>query len=258
MTNSYRLINRKWLEKLTRRCFLTCSAASISSILLNGISWPQLGIPDPVTSYRRFQLAYINTHCHTSFSDAEGPGNSPQEIIDANKNHLDGIILTDHDGHLNYYEWTEEGSLVLRNRLCLRGLEITGTDELPLTSTKNPAYQHGWGHIIVVNTPSFAGRMIFGNGNPPTIIKTYSDFLSWLAQNPEGMGIFAHPDLYMVEESFNGFAAPPNAIAVKQMAGCELSSHSLGYSGLGNGKELRSSNEACFRQLLRRGWRIGA
>lgn len=243
---------------MTRRNFLTCLAASIGSRLVDGIAWSQLGIPDPTVSFRRFQLIYGNTHSHTSFSDAEGPGNSPQKIINANQGHLDGIILTDHAEHLNNNEWIEEGRIAQNNKLCLRGFEITGTDELALTSTKNPAYQHGWGHIIVVNTPSFAGRMIFGDGNPPKITKTFNDFLAWLASNPEGMGIFAHPDLYMIEESFNGFAAPPNITTIDRMVGCELSSHGLKYSGLDNGKELRSSNEACYRQLLRRGWRVGA
>jgi hypothetical protein len=172
------------------------------------------------------------------------------------------VILTDHAEHLNEQERQDQELLAAASsqagKICLPGYEVTGTDELSDTSSKDPAYQHGWGHLVVVNTPSFAGRTIFGNGKPPVLVITYNDFLNWLARYPEGMGIFAHPSLYMDKESFNGFAAPPNITAINQLVGCELSSHGLTYSGLGNGKELRSSNEACYRQLLRAGWRVGA
>ena len=224
--------------------------------------WPQTIVADPAKSYERYQTIFINTHTHTAFSDATQPGNDPQKIIDANYRHLDGLFLTDHGEHLNNAEWLKELELATANtrgsKLCLRAEEVTGTDELNQRSSKDPAYQHGWGHVVVVNTDSFVGRRSFGNGQPPKLVDTFQAFLAWLATNPNGMGIFAHPSLYMTEESFEGFAAPPNDPAIKQMVGCELSSHGLTYAGLGNGKELRSSNEACYRELLRKGWRVGA
>lgn len=219
-------------------------------------------VPDPAASYQQYQLRYINTHTHTKCSDAIQPGNAVEEIIRANYKHFDGLFLTDHGEHLNEQEWRSQQAAARiytrANKVCLRAHEVTGTNELTTFSSKDPAYQHGWGHIVVVNTDTYTGRRSIGNGRPPIIVSTYTEFLNWLESTPNGMGIFAHPSLYMTEESFNGFIVPPNNRAIEQLVGCELSSHGLEYAGLGNGTELRSSNEACFRELLRKGWHIGA
>ena len=222
----------------------------------------QQEIFDPGKAYEIYQVAIINTHSHTSISDAEGFGCDPTSVIQKNFRHFDGIILTDHGGHISAKEWADEQnyqqSFSGGNKICLSGFEVTGTDELGFTSSKDPAYQPGWGHIVVVGTGSYCERRVYGNGNPPVIVPTFQSFTDWLESYPTGMAIFAHPSLYMIERSFDGFAPPRTDQAVRQFVGCELSSHGLEYSGLGNGTELRSSNEACYRKLLREGWRLGA
>ncbi len=221
-----------------------------------------LSAPNPDTAFADCTAIYLNTHTHTSLSDATGPGSEPGDVVAANQKTLDGLVLTDHGEHLTEEEWAGERLLATRStqggKLCLRGFEVTGTDDLTQFTAKNPAYQHGWGHLIVLNTDTFCGRKRFGNGNPPTFVRTYWEFLDWLGAQAGGMAVFAHPSLYMEEESFGGFAAPRNQRDIDHIVGCELYSHGLdlGDKGLGNGRELRSSNEACFRELLRKGWRV--
>lgn len=221
------------------------------------VSAPQpIEVPDPASYYQPFQLVRLNTHTHTHHSDATGPGSTLTAVIDANCRRFDGLILTDHGEHLTPAEWRTQSAISASpGKLVLRGFEATGTGEVRGTNL-NPAYQHGWGHVIVTNTADFTGTRTAGNGMPPVLCATFTDFKAWLSRQPGSMGIFAHPSLYMAEESFDGFAAPTNEQEADQFVGCELGSHSVRYTGLGNGLDLRSSNEACYRQLLRRGWRV--
>ncbi|MEK7184032.1 MAG: CehA/McbA family metallohydrolase [Patescibacteria group bacterium] len=215
---------------------------------------------DPAQAYQQYQWIKVNTHSHSSDSDAIGIGSDPTQIVTQNLKHFDAVILTDHGGHLTWTEWLEQLALAMHyvvGKVCLRGFEVTGTEELSNTSTKDPAYQHGWGHLLVVNTSNYTDRRTFGNGQPPQILETFTQCKDWLIQQG-GLAIFAHPSLYMIEESFDGFAPPRNHAEITHMVGCELGAHSLRFVGLGDGVTLRSSNEACFRKLLRAGWHVGA
>lgn len=234
------------------RCIVCLFVAAIV-----GISSEPLRVPNPHQYYQHLQVIYLNTHVHTDHSDATGPGSSLTSVIAKNCQQFDGLFLTDHGEHLTQQEWHEQATATYAGKLIVPGIEVTGTGA-KATNNKNPAHQPGWGHVIAIGTTTFTGTRSWGNGSPPTICKTFAEFKAWLALQASGMAVFAHPSLYMVEQSFDGFAAPANEREVEQFVGCELCSHSVRYTGLGDGTTLRSSNEACYRQLLRQGWRIGA
>jgi hypothetical protein len=168
------------------------------------------------------------------------------------------VGLTDHGEHLTPGEWNEQAHFVSQyaqlGRTVLRGFEVTGTGE----ETKHPGFQHGWGHLLVFNSSDYAGTRLAGNGELTQFLGSYAEFHAWLRARPSALAIFAHPSLYMVEESFDGFAPPRTQQQITQVVACELSSHGPEYAGLGDGTTLRSSNEACYRALLRQGWQLGA
>lgn len=226
-------------------------------------------VPDPDASFERFMLVYANLHSHTDYSDARSLDPSdrfnpatPEHVVQANLDRNEVLALTDHGEHLSSDEWVRQGELATQrytsNRVLLRGFELTGTEEPPSLDAKiNTKLIPGWGHLIILSSTEYCGTKRIGNGNPPVLIRSYQEALDWLGANEQALGIFAHPDLYSVN-SFNGYGPPPNARAVDQMVGCELATHGIIERTLGNGKDLASSNEACFRRLLANGWKLGA
>jgi len=221
--------------------------------------------PNPKNCYAKYTVKYFNGHSHSV--DSDGPA-TPQRVIEQNLKTLDAIALTDHGRSITQEEWLNQEQLCksFSGKIAIRGFELTGTPEYRKPDgsfTINPAQTAGWGHIVVLNTSQFAG-VGQGDGEPLTTLETYNDALQWLATQKDALGIFAHPELYMTETSFDGYAPPPPDIRnliIPRMVGCELNSAGLIENGLVNDDEpfeLRSSNEACFRALLRSGWRLCA
>ncbi|MBI2589737.1 hypothetical protein HYW32_01780 [Candidatus Berkelbacteria bacterium] len=255
----------------------------LAIFLLRGLITAEPLVPEPQEEFQDYRLVYANLHTHTRFSDAKSdlPGvvatkidrdlAAPDQVINANLKRFDGMALTDHAEHLSDWEWAQQAQFTREystdGKVLLRGFELTGTPEPENLLQKLPQYNPGWGHILVFDTERRVAARQEGDGNSP-ILPNESNFISpltWMANEPGAVGIFAHPELYMterggIEQTFNGFKACPDDLpgAREKMVACELSSHGPEYTGLGDGKELRSSNEACYRELLRNKWRVGA
>ena len=218
-------------------------------------AYSQLLVPDLTQLYSGYQVRFVNTHSHSTDSDAVS--GSPGKIIRANLKRFDGVVLTDHGEQISRLEWEKQGSAARHycsnDKVALRGFEWTDPIarlDIAGNWTPNPAYVNSLGHVVVLRTAEYCGVKSLKGGQPEETGKDFGELLRWIAKHPAAMGIFAHPSLYPVETTFNGFAAPPRNLPtiVKQFVGCEL-------HRIGDGKEMRSSDEACFRQLLRVGWK---
>lgn len=142
--------------------------------------------------------------------------------------------------------------------------EWTGSTE---TGKYNPGYSKSQGHVLIYGSSTRIGQMSLRGGVPDEIVPLFGDLLGRLPEvRDTPIGVFAHPALYKVEETFDldgvapGYDPPPSAEALVTMKGCELTSHGPPATGatvgLGDGIHLASSNEACFRRLLRGGWQL--
>lgn len=212
-----------------------------------------------------------DTHMHSNFSDGF---NKPEWILKEAVRQQDFAILTDHAEQLSLAEGNKLQQLAekLQSSGKLVGIdsEWTGTPEYKDEQgheTHNPAKTAGYGHMLVYGSDAVIGQGMKKGGEPTLIAPTFARFLSVVQQAARGsMTVFAHPSLYRTETSFDvnddgqGFDEPPNPELIEGAVGCELSSHTLGategYRGPGDGHELKSSNEACYRLLLRRGWQV--
>ncbi len=139
--------------------------------------------------------------------------------------------------------------------------------ELEEFRKKNPGYAKSQGHVLIYGGKTRIGQMRLRGGVPDELAPFFSDLLELLPRLRDlPIGVFAHPSLYKIEETFDrdgqapGYDPPRSPQEIAVMKGCELVSHSPfdthRSSGLGDGVSLRSSNEACYRRLLRGGWRL--
>ncbi|MCA9388891.1 hypothetical protein KC644_04000 [Candidatus Berkelbacteria bacterium] len=227
-------------------------------LLLTASVGSQELIPNIDQMYQKYTSYTWNCHVHTGNSD--GKAGSVEEVVRRNLTTTAQIVaLTDHGEHLSQQEWRDQGQMAGLRWNLFRGFELTGTTVDNATKIFQPYNTPGWGHLLIYRSNTFTATKILGDGNPPSLNDTYTQALSWVEKRPETLAAFAHPSLYLVETTFDNFRSPPKKAIVKQVFGCELSAHSFPelYTGLGDiSKGLRASNEACFRELLRKGWRI--
>lgn len=226
-------------------------------LFLNRASAQEL-VPNIDQVFEGFSSYTFNDHAHTNCSDGEL---APlEEVVEANLSTTAQILaLTDHSEQLSRADWQIQGNLSRQRWNLLRGFELTGTEIDNFTKLFQPYNTPGWGHVLVYRTNVTTASRISDDGEPPSLSESYDEALAWLENHPQALAVFAHPSLYRTETSFGGFKKPPSDRLIRQFFGCELSAHGFpeSYVGLGDVRDgLRSSNEACLRELLRKGWRV--
>ncbi len=241
---------------MTRRQFLKIAGMGAGSVFAPTLLHAQSLAPNLGELYARYQVAYANTHAHSVHSDAVSA--LPSGVLGANLNRFDVAFLTDHGEQLSQAEWGEQARIAAQlsqnGKVALRGFEWTDPLERRTADgrwTPDPAYINSRGHVVVLRTDDYCGVAAKDGGEPYETGQSFLGLLRWIAERPQAMGIFAHPSLYPVETSFDGFRGPVPQLPtlVDQFVGCEL-------ARIGDGLELRSCDEAGFRELLRKGWRV--
>lgn len=138
-----------------------------------------------------FQLYFGQLHAHSSLSDTTV---SPEEVFSAAREAgLEFLILTDHGDSLTEETWASGGAAAAgqtdESFLALRGYEMSWPEDMCL------------GHIGVFSTADFTGWQ-----EEP--FRTYAagleNFYSWLAEQPNALGQFHHPNRYY--GNFRNFA----------------------------------------------------
>lgn len=224
-----------------------------------------------------------DTHCHAYGVD-DGKGKPPVALTvpllyKEGLKHQDFLIYTPHAEQVSKAEAKAldvvVSGLTGQGKLAGLGYEWTGSTEtgswkpweLDEFRKNNPGYARSQGHVLVYGATSRIGQMELRGGVPDDTAVWFSDLLLKLPALEEGpIGVLAHPSLYKIEETFDldgvapGYDPPPSEEARSVIRGCELVDHnpfdSAGPRGLGDGVTLRSSNEACYRRLLRGGWQL--
>ncbi|MBI4032121.1 hypothetical protein HY374_00265 [Candidatus Berkelbacteria bacterium] len=210
---------------------------------------------------RRKLVARVgDMHAHCDFDDGVGPYPQPGRVIErALGAGQQFFLLTPHAEQVEPREKTELMSLAAdhqyQGNLVDWGMEVTGSPEYRDAEgnlTILPGDIKSWGHVLLFRSARMIGYDDPSDGPNPNLdrpVETYADLLRAVAEDPQILAAYPHPELYPVETSFDGFRPSGS----RQFFGCELSSHGPdGYHGPGNVRDgLRASNEACWRELMR-------
>ncbi|MBI4185607.1 hypothetical protein HY524_00975 [Candidatus Berkelbacteria bacterium] len=233
----------------------------------NELAATQFKAPDPhqYLGSEGFTRLWGDTHNHASFDDGLCGCTKLFELALARQ---DFVI---HTPHAEQIDVAEANQLARYAADCQRegkllgiGSEWTGSTE---TKSANPGHNRSQGHVLMYGTSTRIGQMSLRGGQPDKIVVLFSELLTALPMLTDlPMGVFAHPSLYSPKETFDldgqppGYDPPPSSEAIVAMKGCELTSHGPPATGatvgLGDGINFATSNEACYRRLLRGGWQL--
>lgn len=179
--------------------------------------------PAPVVA-DGWQVYWGSLHAHTTFSDGAGPPH--YALAKARAAGLHFYAISDHGWWLTEAEWARTAQQVEQANqpgqfVVLRGIEWTHREA---------------GHITVFNTESMLNR------NQP-LFDALSDMYGWLANNPQAIAQFNHPDP-TYGGTFHEFAY--HAAAARQLYLQEIGNHAQGYV----------TYEPSFIQSNMQGWRV--
>jgi len=179
---------------------------------------PPANLPDGFHAY------WGDLHAHTTYSDGSGP--AMYALAKARAAGLHFYAITDHDWWLTPLEWARlltqtQQANVPGQFITLRGIEWT----------HNTA-----GHINIFNNDILINRNQFP-------FSELSDMYTWLANHPEVIAQFNHPDP-SYGGTFQDFAYHPSAATVMYM------------QEIGNDAQKYTTYEGSFIQSNMRGWHV--